>query len=136
MLYIQNVSFAAIQNGLHFDCGPNSILIQIKDPKEQFPIPKHTFESVYQFTFVDEDDENKLDTITVAQAKYLVEILCTALENKQNVIVHCVAGICRSGAVAEVGIMMGFNDTNSFRIPNSLVKRRMMKALGWTYDDA
>jgi hypothetical protein len=51
-----------------------------------------------------------------------------------NVVVHCFAGICRSGAVCEVGVMMGFNDTGRFRAPNLLVKHRMMRALGWTYD--
>jgi hypothetical protein len=53
-----------------------------------------------------------------------------------NVVVHCFAGICRSGAVAEVGVMMGFDDVGRTRIPNLLVKHRMMRALGWTYDDA
>lgn len=48
-----------------------------------------------------------------------------------NVIVHCHMGICRSGAVAAVGVMMGFNDVGSHRIPNLLVKHRMMAALGW-----
>jgi hypothetical protein len=51
-----------------------------------------------------------------------------------NVVVHCFAGICRSGAVTEVGVMMGFEDTGRFRAPNLLVKHRMMRALGWTYD--
>jgi hypothetical protein len=45
------------------------------------------------------------------------------------------AGICRSGAVTEVGVMLGFNDTEKFRSPNLLVKHRMMKKLGWTYDE-
>ena len=52
-----------------------------------------------------------------------------------NVIVHCHAGVCRSGAVAELGVMLGFKDTESFRSPNLLVKHKMMKALGWTYDE-
>lgn len=44
------------------------------------------------------------------------------------------AGLCRSGAVAEVGIIMGFQDTHKFRLPNRLVKYKMMKCLGMTYD--
>ena len=52
-----------------------------------------------------------------------------------DVIVHCVAGVCRSGAVCEVGVMMGFDDTEDFRSPNLLVKHKMMKILGWTYDE-
>jgi hypothetical protein len=31
--------------------------------------------------------------------------------------------------------MLGFRDTGRFRQPNLLVKHRMMKALGWTYDE-
>jgi predicted protein tyrosine phosphatase len=69
------------------------------------------------------------------QANELVRLLQYALENRMNVVVHCTAGICRSGAVTEVGIMLGFNDTEKFRSPNLLVKHRMMKALGWTYDE-
>ena len=30
---------------------------------------------------------------------------------------------------------MGFDDTERFRSPNLLVKHRMMKALGWTYNE-
>jgi rhodanese-related sulfurtransferase len=51
-----------------------------------------------------------------------------------NVVVHCHAGICRSGAVCEVGVMMGFTDCERFRAPNLLVKHKMMRVLGWTYD--
>jgi hypothetical protein len=52
-----------------------------------------------------------------------------------NVVVYCVAGVCRSGAVCEVGVMMGFDDCEGFRSPNLLVKHKMMKNLGWTYDE-
>ena len=62
---------------------------------------------------------------------FLMEMFCN---NRMNVVVHCFAGICRSGAVCEVGVAMGFDDTERFRAPNLLVKHRMMKALGWTYD--
>jgi len=62
-------------------------------------------------------------------------LLQHALANHMNVIVHCHAGVCRSGAVAEVGIMLGFRDTEAFRAPNLLVKHRMMTALGMYYDE-
>jgi hypothetical protein len=51
-----------------------------------------------------------------------------------NVLVHCHAGICRSGAVVEVGSMMGFTPTDRYRQPNLRVKNKMMKVLGWTYE--
>ena len=64
----------------------------------------------------------------------LVKLLQHALDERMNVVVHCVAGMCRSGAVVEVGVMMGFIDPDKLRIPNILVKHKMMRALGWTYD--
>ena len=72
--------------------------------------------------------------INETACKLLVQHLELALEQNMNVIVHCHAGICRSGAVAEVGIMMGFEDTKTHRIPNLLVKFNMMKFLGWVYE--
>ena len=69
------------------------------------------------------------------QAKSLVILLKQALLNRSNVIVHCVAGVCRSGAVCEVGVMMGFDDTEAFRSPNLLVKHKMMSVLDMTYDE-
>ena len=62
-------------------------------------------------------------------------MLFRSLENRMNVVVHCHAGVCRSGAVAEVGVMMGFQDAEAFRSPNLLVKHKMMRCLGWTYDE-
>ena len=49
--------------------------------------------------------------------------------------VHCHAGICRSGAVVEIGSMLGFTATDRFRQPNLRVKHKMMKVLGWAYDE-
>jgi predicted protein tyrosine phosphatase len=72
--------------------------------------------------------------VSDAQAIELVRLLQHAKDNDMNVIVHCTAGICRSGAVTEVGVMMGFEDTHAVRQPNLMVKHKMMKVLGWTYD--
>jgi hypothetical protein len=51
-----------------------------------------------------------------------------------NVVVHCHAGICRSGAVVEVASIMGFTPTDKYRQPNLRVKHKMMQVLGLTYD--
>jgi predicted protein tyrosine phosphatase len=138
MAWIQNVPLSAIPKGHHFDAGVNSMLIQIVDPDLDFPVPKYEFKEIHQFKFLDlekDDAYGEEFKITDAQAKSLVQILQHALDNHMNVIVHCVAGVCRSGAVTEVGIMMGFDDTEVHRSPNLLVKHKMMKCLGWTYDE-
>ena len=114
------------------------MLIQIVDPGMEFPRPIHKFKETHQFEFLDlevGDAFGEEFKVTDAQAESLVRLLEHALEKRMNVVVHCVAGICRSGAVCEVGVMMGFDDCEVFRSPNLMVKHKMMKVLGWTYDE-
>lgn len=145
--WIQNVALSDVKKGHHIDAGINSMLIQIVDPAMEFPTPSYKFKEIHQFEFLDIEEDGMTNfgdgkmvdmsefAITQEQANQLVELLQRAFENRMNVVVHCVAGVCRSGAVCEVGVMMGFRDTEAFRSPNLLVKHKMMKALGWTYDE-
>jgi hypothetical protein len=139
MPWIQNIGLSDVKRGLHFDPGVNAMLIQICDPPGDFPTPLYKFKEVHQFQFLDVEARDKVDDeemrCSQEQADELVRLLQHAMANRMNVIVHCHAGICRSGAVCEVGVMLGFNDTEVFRSPNLLVKHRMMKKLGWTYDE-
>lgn len=136
--WIQNVSMSEIETGSHFPPGENAMLIQIVDVDMDFPTPKYQFKETHQFKFLDvEEQDHVIDPAVKCsqeQADKLVELLKHALENRMNVIVHCHAGICRSGAVAEIGVMLGFADTGKWRQPNLLVKHKMMKPLGWMYD--
>ena len=135
--WIENVSRDDIRKGWHSALGPNWLLIQIGDPASVFPTPKHDFKEIHRFEFLDAEDEDGFPDeckIQDADAQALVNILQSALDRHMNVIVHCHAGICRSGAVVEVGTMMGFTATDRFRQPNLRVKHRMMKCLGLTYD--
>ena len=139
MPWIENVAASDIPIKFHHDAGENSMLISITDPASWRPTPKHVFKEIHNFEFLDvEKNDVVLDEAmrcSQEQANELVRLLQHALDNKMNVVVHCFAGICRSGAVCEVGVMLGFDDTGRFRSPNLLVKHRMMKALGWTYDE-
>jgi predicted protein tyrosine phosphatase len=136
-MWIENVAATDVSQGFHHDAGPNSMLIQIADPAGWFPVPKYQFKEIYQFEFLDAEDADDFPEeakCTDEQAVEIVRLLQHALDNHMNVVVHCTAGICRSGAVCELGVMLGFNDCERFRSPNLRVKHRMMKALGWTYD--
>lgn len=138
MPWIENVSLGDIPKGRHHNAGDNSMLIQIVDPDMEFPKPMHKFKETHQFKFLDlekDDDADEALKISDEQAAQLVEHLQHALENRMNVVVHCVAGVCRSGAVCEVGTILGFDDTEAFRSPNLLVKHKMMKVLGMIYDE-
>ena len=136
---IENVSKADVRWGTHMDAGANSMLIRIQDPATEFGQVARAdmFKEVYEFEFLDAEDtcgfpdETK---ISDEQASQIVALLQRAIDNHMNVVVHCHAGICRSGAVVEVATMMGFDATDRYRQPNLRVKHKMMKALGWTYD--
>lgn len=137
MPWIENVAATDVTQGFHHDAGANSLLIQIADPAGWFPTPKYQFKEIHQFEFLDAEDADGFPDeakCTDEQAAEMVRLLQHALDNRMNVVVHCMAGICRSGAVCEIGAMLGFQDTERFRSPNLRVKHRMMKALGWAYD--
>lgn len=136
-MWIQNVALSDIAQGHHVAVGGNAMLIQIVDPGMEFPTPRYQFREVHQFEFLDVEENDPYPEevkCSAAQAAELVRLLQHAMDHRMDVIVHCVAGVCRSGAVCEVGVMMGFQDTEAFRSPNLLVKHRMMRVLGWTYD--
>lgn len=135
--WIENVSMSDIHLGHHSDLGENCMLIRIQDPATEFKPAKYPFKEVHCFEFLDAEDSDGFPDeckISDEQAAEIARLLERALEKHMNVIVHCHAGICRSGAVTEVGTMLGFTATERFRQPNLRVKHKLMKALGWTYD--
>jgi predicted protein tyrosine phosphatase len=108
------------------------VLIQICDDTD-FPKPAYVFEQVHQFNFLDVDNDDSCGAITNQQADKIASILKEAFDAGNNVVVHCHAGLCRSGAVAEIGCMLGFATTAKPRIPNVLVKTKLINSLGWGY---
>jgi len=134
--WIENIGIAEIRSGYHYDPGINAVLIQIVDPGTEFPKPKHKgWRRTYQFFFLDVDDTDHDKfyfeaAITNADAKGIAEALQWAWNNHSNVVVHCHMGVSRSGAVAEVGTIMGFRDVGKFRVPNLMVKKKVMEQLG------
>ena len=137
MRWIENCSMSDIHLGHHSDLGANTMLIRIQDPATEFKPTKYPFKEVHCFEFLDAEDEDLWDNdfkISDQQAANIVALLQRAMANSMNVIVHCHAGICRSGAVVEVATMLGFTATERFRQPNLRVKNKMMQVLGWTYE--
>ncbi len=137
--FIENVSKADVNLGHHMDAGPNAMLIRIQDPATFFGriARADMFKEVHEFEFLDAEDADGFEDeckIQDEQAAELVRLLQHAQENHMNVVVHCHAGICRSGAVVEVATIMGFTPTDKYRQPNLRVKHKMMKVLGLTYD--
>lgn len=141
MPWIENVACTDIPVANHHDAGLNSMLIQIMDPASFFPEPRHHFKEVHQFEFLDQEDDDLAKDpdledalISEEQAQKLVALLRHALAKRMNVVVHCFAGLCRSGAVAQVGMEMGFDDVGNFKSPNTRVMRLLMTELGLPYE--
>jgi len=135
-MWIQNASMADLINGLHYFEEHKTILIQIQDVGTTFatPLYKDRFVEHHQFQFMDNEDPDDTNNISVEQAKQIADIILTAKEKCYNIVTTCTAGICRSGAIADVGIQFGFDDTEARRIPNILVKNRIKEHLGLTVD--
>lgn len=136
MSNVENISYSDVIKGQHRNNPENTVLIQIVDVGMDFPIPKYQFKEVYQFNFMDlteATEANSLVMINEEQAKYITEILVYAKALDYDISVHCVAGLCRSGAVAEVAEIMGFNYIGKGKQPNSYVKRILLEQIGY-YD--
>lgn len=132
-MFIQNVSMSDVVNGNHYHEKNNTVLIQIQDYDfVNFAKPSKDFVKTYQFNFDDNDTPSLKSNITDNQAKEISAILVYCYQRDINLVVHCHTGIRRSGAVAEAGIVMGFEDRSKHRIPNVLVKTKLFKELGYT----
>lgn len=130
-MFIQNVAYVDIPKG-NFKQSKDMMLISICDSDSMFHHPKTSFpfRIRHDIEFNDVEDPKEPSACTQHQANDLVRWLQEAKDLKLDVIVHCTAGLCRSGAVVEVGVgFMGFEDTGTVRIPNQLVKQRMLLTL-------
>lgn len=135
MARIQNVAKADISTEDHMK-SDKSILISILDPASTPPTYWHGFIEVKVFEFLDLDEEDDF-SITEAQAEEIADLLKHCLTSDIDVVVHCTAGICRSGAVAEAGRRLGFEflrngvmGVDCWESPNSRVLRLVTQALG------
>lgn len=133
-LICENVSRLDILEGNHISvqCSP-TYLIQISDVCKRQPIPKFEeyFKSILRLNFDDVEDESNKFCISDYQAQQIANFILKARSDNADIVVHCLAGICRSGAVVEAAMSVGYTDAvNRNRIPNTLVKRKLMQCLG------
>lgn len=114
----------------------NYILISI-DEQFKFPvIPKDKIQPIsYQrFTFGDLEESSDSDDCScllfdLEDRDRILEIYRNCLENNIDLLVHCTAGISRSGAIIEVGLLLGFElEHPTHRIPNAYIKSSLLKA--------
>ena len=126
---IENCSRADIKNGTHGKVTPNTILIQISDVGYEQPKPLMYFRRSFQFWF-DDVNENETNFLNDTSSIVIAKLLRSAYKNDYDIIVHCHAGLCRSGAVVEAALHIGFNPVVSrIRYPNSDITVKLLKTL-------
>lgn len=121
------MSLAQIKNGAHKNNPENSYLIQIVDVGMEHPEIKG-FRQCFKFNI---EDNNQPDCITEEDARLIDSILRSALSLGFDITVHCVAGLSRSGAVAEYGEILGFKYIGNTKIPNVIIKTKLLNLGGF-----
>jgi len=129
---IENCSWIDFQRGNHRIHPIGAIAIQIVDPRDTPPEPaEDVFYTRHVFEFLDAEEPAQFfpedNLINNTQAEKIAMLLRLAIEEDRDVLVHCVAGMCRSGAVVEVAEMIGFDECFRYRLPNNRVKSKLMK---------
>jgi predicted protein tyrosine phosphatase len=136
MPFIQNISIADTIAGVHRPAGGNAMLIRILDLEDwDVKDPAHPFNDVRVFRF-DDLTADWADPAKFARrgprqehADDILLALSEAHERGMNVIVHCRAGVARSGAVSLVGeLVFGFDAVGSPRNPNSSLVAMMLRS--------
>lgn len=141
MSQIRNISLAAASSAVRQDNinGEVHHVIRILEKLkgnsddlffEDYPITVYPGAAIHSFRFDDSEDENG---ITLEIAKQIADILEYAEENNHNIIVHCVLGKQRSGAVAQAAC--AFWNTFAYKgkqvTQNAAVKNKILTALGY-----
>jgi protein tyrosine phosphatase len=142
MSKIQNVSLIDFLAGDHI---PAKYAIRIVDEDNLFTLKEWKNQSSFNpenvlsliFSDVNQNDTGFINNI---QAEKIISLLTKALEDKTDVIVHCVMGVSRSGAVAQFAIdFLGFEDgskniTGSGRVhKNTDVYNTLRKQAGFLF---
>ena len=121
----------------------DSVLISITDPKrEKAKVSKLGYLDVLYLCFQDYDSEqcrfegiisNPPDDAVLFTKREAAQVARFARKHRgKNIIVHCAAGISRSGAVAEALLeaFPEYEDQGWKRFPNGRVKTLLKRALG------
>ena len=139
--YIANVSLEKIEAD-SFETLKNKILISITDVGYSAKIKNDSeWAAIYRFQFEDVEEEEiysiykKEDIlpdwaqiISEIQAEEIAKILSFSM-GKNNIIVHCSAGVSRSGAITEAGLLLGFKlyEFSNLRTINKTVYNKIIK---------
>ena len=84
---------------------------------------------VHSFTFHDSEESSEGCFSAINAASVAADIIsCKSLG--LDLVVSCIAGLSRSGAIVQAAIDYGFEDTGRIRTPNNRIKGMVREALG------
>ena len=137
MPFIENISLRDLLAGDHRNPGADAALIRIVGVDDwDLAAPAFPFEHIHIFRFddLDHDDDPAKFQRRGPQQRHADEILAALLDahdQGQNVIVHCHAGVSRSGAVALAAeLIFGFEPAGRRRRPNGPLLELLLKSPG------
>lgn len=114
---------------------PNSSLISILNPNGFIPKYPSEYAGILAVCFHDiNEPQEGFTEISDADAETIARFINIVKKSNNNLYVHCSAGICRSGAIVEVLLKLGWeidkNCPSNERRPNMLVYNKVRKACG------
>lgn len=135
MPYVQNVSFDDVKKLIIYNDCKNTLLISITDNDMSYPTHLGGgFWSAVYYQFLDVDGPEYKQVISDGQAKGIIHWLEFAKRHNKDVLVHCMMGINRSGAVREVAEILGFEVIGQKQGYNAYVKTKLIQAAGLGYE--
>jgi predicted protein tyrosine phosphatase len=111
-------------------------LISITDPKSNPVYFRSDYKRILPLEF---HDIHKLEhgyiRFNETHLSLLNNFITTAKEHKVNLLAHCEAGICRSGAVISTLLLLGWSLLPNIneRIPNTFVFKNLRRSFGFEY---
>lgn len=149
-MYAINTSIENIEEGIMFPLNSKTILISIVDYNSNpAKIPNiNKYKNIFRFYFADITQEemdflgkyNELSDwakgINQNISKRIAKLLILAKKHKLDVIIHCSAGVSRSGAIAEILIqVLGYKESklSNIRSINKTVFLMILKNLKINY---
>lgn len=85
--------------------------------------------SISYFSFAD-CNRNEINYLTDGDVKAITGVIRRAKENNKDLIVSCIAGLSRSGAIVQAAVDFGFMDAGSHRKANIDILLDIKSSLG------
>lgn len=124
---ITRCSAAEFLAGIHPAPSPEAVAIQITDPCCAVPRAGNAYHALHHFEFADVVSIHEPTgefAITSQQAIRIAQVLRSALAEDRDVVVHCRAGIRRSGAICKAAARYPYgNDFDYVNQPETIAEQ-------------